>query len=191
MIAILTNDIKILLVRNEFNETKLKVQKIQYILECILKSIDMSKHLKVNQFRKPKLFIISENEAISFDVLLQKTLNRGKSINDIYDDEISNRVLVFAGRYGIIVYNYVNEELKKIYIINLDYNVIKVQLLNIIYLYWMIKEELIFIFERRQLYYQSYQIIVFIQIEKSNFFCLQKQFILSYQIGKQINQIWN
>lgn len=75
---------------------------------------------------------------------MQKTLNRGKSINDIYDDEISNRVFVFAGRYGIIVYNYVNEELKKIYIINLDHNVIKVQLMNIIYLYWMIKEELIF-----------------------------------------------
>ncbi|CAD8162042.1 unnamed protein product [Paramecium pentaurelia] len=133
---ILTSDNEILVVRNEFNETKLK--------NVYSKSIDISKHLKVNQFRKPRLlkirdqiFIISENEAISFDVLdwtndtlpesRKHQIEEVKSINDIYYDEISNRVFVVAGRQGIIVYNYVNEELKKIYTINLDYNVIKVQ----------------------------------------------------------------
>ncbi|CAD8185083.1 unnamed protein product [Paramecium pentaurelia] len=135
---LLRNDNKIFSLEIVFNGQELQKIRVQQ------QHLDISGDLKVNQYKKPRflqirdqLFIISENGAISFNSkqwtnntlpkINKHSIESLKIINHLHYDEISNRVFVVAGTQGVIVYKLENEELKKLYTIDLDYNLIKVQ----------------------------------------------------------------
>ncbi|CAD8081020.1 unnamed protein product [Paramecium sonneborni] len=135
---LLRNDNKIFKTEVLFEGKQLKTIHIQQ------QHLDISGDLKVNQYRKPKflkikeqLFIISENGVLSFNSkqwvnntlpnITKYQFDTVKNINQIHYDEFSNRIFVVAGIQGVIVYKFENEEIKKVYTINLDYNLIKVQ----------------------------------------------------------------